>query len=298
MNITALGYVKVESPDAKEWEDFGPNILGLALADDAPAGTVLLKSDDRHHRISVEHGDRNRLKALGWEVASVDEFEHAIDSLGRAGVEARRGTDEDCEVSRVRGMVRFVDPTGFVHEIFYGQLVLPGSFRSGRGMSGFVTAGQGVGHVVLSAPDLEEAALFYRQVLGFRVSDEIDISPKLVFFHVNARHHSLAVGGVAGVRGLHHIMLQAKELDDVGITYDLCQERGVPITMALGRHTNDQMLSFYLRTPGGFDVEYGWGARQVNDEDWIVTTMTSASIWGHQVVDATPPGCMERVDRD
>lgn len=296
MNITSLGYVKMESPNAQEWEDFGPNVLGLALADQAPPGTVLLKTDDRHHRISIEHGQRNRVKALGWEVASANEFEHAVESLERAGVPAKRGTDEECGLTRVRDMVRFSDPSGFTHEVFYGQLDLPASFRPGRGISGFVTGAQGLGHVVLSVPDLDAAVGFYCHVLGFRVSDEVDGTPKLVFFHVNARHHSLAAGGFPGIRGMHHIMLQTKELDDVGLTYDLCQERGVPITMKLGRHTNDRMFSFYLRTPSGFDIEYGWDGREVDDRDWIVTSLATASIWGHQVVDPTPPGCMERVD--
>src|SRR5579864_7957713 len=64
---------------------------------------------------------------------------------------------------------------------------------------------------------------------------------------------------------LHHFMLQLQSLNDVGTTYDLCQAQEVPIVMKLGKHTNDHMVSFYLRTPSGFNVEYGWGAREVDD---------------------------------
>ena len=77
-------------------------------------------------------------------------------------------------------------------------------------------------------------------------------------------------------------IIQAKSLDDVGSTYYLCQDQKVPITMNLGRHTNDHMVSFYLRTPSGFAVEYGWGAREVDDGIWQVQLHTSGSIWGHQ----------------
>lgn len=63
--------------------------------------------------------------------------------------------------------------------------------------------------------------------------------------------------------------------------YYLCQNLQVPIMMHLGRHTNDHMVSFYLRTPSGFAVEYGWGAREVDDRTWQVQVHTSASIWGH-----------------
>jgi len=49
----------------------------------------------------------------------------------------------------------------------------------------------------------------------------------------------------------------------------------------MGRHTNDRMLSFYVRTPSGFSVEYGWGARTVDDRDWQVQLHRTGSIWGH-----------------
>jgi extradiol dioxygenase len=48
----------------------------------------------------------------------------------------------------------------------------------------------------------------------------------------------------------------------------------VPIARGLGRHTNDHMVPFHLRTPSGFEVEYGWG--------WQVQHHTQGSIWGHR----------------
>jgi hypothetical protein len=32
------------------------------------------------------------------------------------------------------------------------------------------------------------------------------------------------------------------------------------IAQTLGRHTNDRIVSFYARTPSGFEVEFGFGA--------------------------------------
>ena len=66
-------------------------------------------------------------------------------------------------------------------------------------MSGFVTGQQGLGHVVLVVPDLIEAMEFYKKILGFTVSDEIDLfGNRVVFFHVNPRHHTLALMGIPG----------------------------------------------------------------------------------------------------
>ena len=71
-------------------------------------------------------------------------------------------------------------------------------------------------------------------------------------------------------------------MDDVGSTYDLCQNQGTPIARTLGRHTNDHMVSFYMQSPSGFEIEYGWGARVVDDSTWQVQFHTAGSIWGHK----------------
>ena len=79
---------------------------------------------------------------------------------------------------------------------------------------------------------------------------------------------------------LNHFMLQVTELDSVGITFNLVEEKGIR-TGKLGRHTNDHMFSFYMETPSGFNVEYGWGGREVDDDHWEVQHYKEASIWGH-----------------
>jgi extradiol dioxygenase len=243
-------------------------------------------------------GERNRLECLGWEVANAEDFERAVAELRAAGVAVTPGTDEDRTRAQVRDLVSFTDPAGLRHEIFWGQLVEPGSFHPGRAMSGVVTGEQGLGHAVLVVPDRDEAVRFFRTVLGFSVSDEIDMwGNTVVFFHVNPRHHTLALIGMPGVRGLHPLMLQANELDDVGTAHDICADQGIPLAMTLGRHTNDRMFSFYLRSPSGFEIEYGWGAETVDDPDnWVVTHMRSPSIWGHRPGEAGMPECIEPVE--
>ncbi len=70
MLVRALGYVGVASPDAKEWLEFGPEVLGMEAVE-AAGGSVLLRIDDADHRLAVHHGERNRmLYAGGWDVAA------------------------------------------------------------------------------------------------------------------------------------------------------------------------------------------------------------------------------------
>lgn len=71
-------------------------------------------------------------------------------------------------------------------------------------------------------------------------------------------------------------------MNDVGSAYYRCQDQRVPITSTLGCHTNDHMVSFYVQTPSGFQVEYGYGGRLIEDAAWEVQLHRSPSIWGHR----------------
>jgi extradiol dioxygenase len=293
MTVRALGYLGAESPNAKEWLDFAPNILGMQAVEPTP-GRVQLRMDDHDHRLALYEGEHNRLLYLGWDVGSREGLEQFMSDARRRGLPYAEGSEEDCAERSVLGLVRVTDPVGIEHELYYGLKVRPKSFQPGRPLAGFVTGEQGLGHAVLIVPDGAAAEAFYLDVLGHQKSDEIHTFLDLNFYHCNRRHHSLAMAAMPGMRGLHHVMVQLADLDDVGIAYDLCRQQGLPIAMTLGRHTNDRMVSFYVRTPSGFDIEYGWGAVEVDEQSWTVAKYRQTSVWGHEMADM-PPGALEQV---
>ena len=57
--------------------------------------------------------------------------------------------------------------------------------------------------------------------------------------------------------------------------------------MDFGRHSNDQMFSFYVVTPSGWPIEVGWGAIAVDEETWHVIHHSVPSSWGHEI--SLPP---------
>ena len=101
------------------------------------------------------------------------------------------------------------------------------------------------------------------------------------FLGCNPRHHSLALAPFPAEAGIVHLMVETASLDDVGRAMDRCARRGAPVSASLGRHANDEMVSFYVRTPGGFDIEYGTGGRLVDDATWVCRETTAISLWGH-----------------
>ena len=291
--VTQLGYLGIGVSNMAAWERFATQTLGLQLGEQDDDGTVFLRMDEYHHRFALYPSGNDDITHVGWEVADEHALHDITEQLRAAGTTVTPGTPDEAQARRVVELITFDDPSGIPTEVFYGPMQSYNDpFVSPRPISGFVTGNMGLGHIVVAVDDLDESITFYRDVLGLRISDFIQIERppgnkfRMAFFHCNPRHHSLAFMAMTPTKRLNHFMLQAQSINDVGSTYDLCQEQGVPIVRALGRHTNDHMVSFYLQTPSGFQVEYGWGGREVDDDTWQVQQHTSGSIWGHHAVPA------------
>jgi len=297
-NVTQLGYLGIGVSDVEAWEQFATHILGLQNNGRDDDGALFLKMDEYHHRFALHPNGNDDVQYVGWEVADEQALQAMCAQLQAAGVHVTPGSSALATARRVVELITFNDPNGIATEIFYGPLVnFDAPFASPRAISGFETGTQGLGHIVLGVNDVDESLHFYRDVLGMRISDFIELPRghrlgrqlSLTFMHCNPRHHSVAFGEIPVPKRLLHFMLQAKTLDDVCSTMYLAQDRGIPISSSLGRHTNDHMVSFYMRSPSGFEVEYGFGARTIDDATWKVQQHYSGSIWGHRGMASAPP---------
>lgn len=300
--IQSLAYLGITTPSHEQWATFGPDILGLELAPRREDGTVLLRMDDAAWRLALHPGEKDDVAYIGWNVPDERSARAMAKRLADHGTEVTDGTPELAGERAVENLLWFTDPFGLRHELSWGRDHRPATFRPGRPLSGFRTGEQGMGHIVLLVPDLARADAFFSGVLGFRLSDRIVIDGKLQirFYHVNGRHHTLAIGEVPGVTGLQHLMLEVGSLDDVGNALDLCERDGVPLALTLGRHVNDLMTSFYLHTPAAFQIEYGWGGVAVDDLTWESRTFDRFSIWGHHQPEASkalPPALITRIEQ-
>lgn len=285
--ITQLGYVGIGVKDSRRWREFATSILGVEIVEESAEGTLYLRTDEYHHRFLLHPGGNDDLAYVGWMMPTTEAMDQLRTRLSAAGVRVQEGSQKEMDERKVLAMVHFEDPNGVRLEAFWGlQVRSEEPFRPSRPIAGFNAGNLGLGHIVLKADNIQETVAFYRDVLGLRVSDYIDytVGPhtfRLAFFHCNPRHHSIAFGELPMPRKLHHFMLELQSIDDVGATYDLCQERDIPLASSLGRHSNDRMVSFYMFTPSGFEVEYGFGGRLVDDATWVVQYHKTASVWGH-----------------
>jgi 2,3-dihydroxybiphenyl 1,2-dioxygenase len=231
----------------------------------------------------------------GWEVSDADTLDALRARLQAAGLAVTPGSATEASERAVRDFIRFKDADGNTLEAFYGATVRNDDpFCSPLGRGPFITGEQGLGHIVLQAEDYEAQVRFYTRTLAFKVTDynDVDIpglgpNAHLTFLHVNPRHHSLALGNFPIGRRFNHLMLEVSSLDDVGFAYERAKKSGAHILFDLGRHSNDNVFSFYVLTPSGWAVEVGWGGIHVDDATWHVTHHRATSTWGHRFMPPT-----------
>jgi 3,4-dihydroxy-9,10-secoandrosta-1,3,5(10)-triene-9,17-dione 4,5-dioxygenase len=246
--------------------------------------------DERAARIVVVPGESDGVVAVGWEVRDRPALLRVQETLQSAGVAVEPLPQDEADARRVEEAITFCDPTGTTIEVFHGAVLDHSPVVTPFGAR-FVTGAQGLGHVVLPATDPIAAFGFYTDVLGFlsrgawRLPAPPQFGPvRIRFLGVNERHHSMAIvpSMHEGAPGLIHVMVEVDSLDTVGLALDRVNTEGFQLSSTLGRHTNDKMVSFYVRAPGGWDIEFGTDGMRVDEKYYTAEEITADSYWGHQ----------------
>ena len=292
MAVSELAYVILKVQNPTEWSKFAQDILGFkAVPRDDESGTVYLKMDDAPFRYMVEPADEDKFFAPGYLMASQQDYEDQITTLTNAGIEVKRGDSQEAKRRAVAEFASFDDPSGNHVEICHSRDG-GAAFEPGAGVSGFVTNDMGLGHLVVPAPENEATEKFYTELMGFGISDDLTLPPpaenlpdqRILFLHANnPRHHTLGLYNFPHPINLIHLMVEMKTMDDVGYCMDRVKQAGLHIFASLGRHSNDEMVSFYFFAPGGFGIEVGFDGLTI--EDWskfTPTKSTSGDYWGHE----------------
>lgn len=292
MGIANLGYVIIDSQDPQAWAEFGETVLGFKTADRKDdSGACYLRMDDAAYRYMIRPAEADGFYACGYEMSSEADFTAQVDKLTAAGVSVKAGSDAEAAQRGVAAFARCVDPSGNTLEFYHGREA--GSpFTPGAHVSGFVTGEMGLGHVVLPAPENAVTENFYRELMGFGISDDLTLPPpaenlpdqRILFLHAdNPRHHTLGLYNFPSPTGVIHLMAEMQNMDDVGYCMDRVKQAGLHIFASLGRHSNDEMVSFYFFAPGGIGIEVGYDGKQIHDwSKFTPTKSTSGDYWGHE----------------
>ncbi len=291
MGIKALAYVVIATTQAEAWDRYMTDVVGVMRAGNAGNGAALYRIDERPFRFWIEKGPEELLVAAAYEVDNADTLAEVAGKCRAAGREVVEGSAAEAAARGVRSFIRTSDPAGNGLEFFHGDSRDDVAFVSPAGVSGFVTGEMGMGHAVFAAPNFEECHAFY-QAIGFHDTDiprfhfsdaPDDPGMGFAFMHAdNGRHHSLAIGEMPqSPPRCVHLMLEMKTQGDVGKCYDRMRIAKVAESASIGRHVNDQTFGFYMKTPGGFDLEIGADPLVIDPATWVPTAHLQPSEWGH-----------------
>lgn len=291
-DISNLGYAVFGVSDLARWESFAVDLLGFRAGRRLDGRMLALRMDDHEQRVVLEQGTDDDLRAAGWQFDTEEELDAFVEQVRAKGVQVERCGEDLARERRVKKLYRCADPVGYHHEFYFGPSRTHSVGASSSPLftgRGFLTGPLGIGHLLPKANNYKESVDFYHQVLGLKISDYIveELAPGIVvdatFFHTKTgRHHSLATGVIPSQKILNHFMVEVQDMDDVGRAYDRCVQAGYPMALELGHHPNDKMFSFYVVSPSGFAIEYGWGGIVIDDRNWQVISYDKLSDWGHK----------------
>lgn len=287
MPIHSLGYLRLESTDLEAWKTFAGDFLGLMPVAGQADESLRYRMDSYPPRLVVAPGAEDRATAIGFEVLNERDLARVVGAVEGAGIKVSAGTEAECDERRVTGFARFDDPGGNPVELFYGPVLDHVPVRLPT-VSSFVTGDLGMGHVIVTGEDGRALLDFYTGVLGFYERNTMGGRNRTVWFlSSNDRHHTLGVTSAPGRGRLLHLMVEAATFDDVGLALDRAEKYGIPLMHSLGKHTNDEMVSFYVYSPERYAIEFGFGGLSVRGEQ-PTYEITAGAYWGHKFF--KPPG--------
>jgi catechol 2,3-dioxygenase-like lactoylglutathione lyase family enzyme len=126
-----------------------------------------------------------------------------------------------------------------------------------------------IGHVALYVTDVERSTQWYKDILGFEVSDEYqdDMMPGgAAFLRCNRDHHGVALFKASEKNpvgaGLHHMAFEVPTLDDVVRAPAHLRKHNVEVDFD-GRRRAGVQIAVEFRDPDGHRLEIYWGIDQI-----------------------------------
>ncbi|MFT3797138.1 VOC family protein [Microbacterium sp.] len=219
-HVSHIGFVV---PDIAAAEAFYCRVLGMKRHSVLPDGRVRLGWGEGHHVIDLSEGDKT-LAHYGFEVrdeggldgirARLTEAGIPFDPLDPADVDEAVGTPDGIAVT---------DPDGTtVH--FHSEVRRHGenSADTGRRPIKFQ-------HTTVGTVDVAPMATFYTDVIGFRISDQLD-DGNFAWLRSDRDHHTLAIVRVGRSGDIDHYSYDLSEWEDFKTWCDRLTELDVPVS--------------------------------------------------------------------
>ena len=203
---------------------------------------------------SLKHGDSFGIDYLNFGVTSLDRLEALYDRLKAAGAGLMSGIEE---MTTPGGGVGF-----FLRDPHDRRLRITADATENADAGREFARPTKVSHVVLNSPDLAATEAFYRELLGFRLSDYY--VKRMSFLRCSADHHS--IGLQQNVHSsVNHVAFEMPDIDSYMRGIGRLKKMGHVPTWGPGRHGPGNNPFAYFVSPSGFVIEYTCELDQIDE---------------------------------
>jgi catechol 2,3-dioxygenase len=277
--ILRLQHVQIRVPDLELCTAYYTEVLGL-IETAHEENRVFLKCWDEHehHSVVLRQAPTYGLDHRSFKVAELEDLDHSTERVEAWGIPVKRyGTGE---LGPGWGdAIRFDAPSGHTVELGFGMEkvgnMLPLFNPPPRPGNLVGIAPPRLDHIFIMAEDVDEATRFYREVLDFRLTEQIianDGHQIATWLERSHTPHDLAM--VTGPNGaLHHFAFWVDDWNAVREAADLLAFNGVNIDVAPTRHGVTRGHTTYFFDPVGNRNEVFTGGYWV-DPDFEPITWT------------------------
>ncbi|MBA4789703.1 MAG: VOC family protein [Rhizobiales bacterium] len=242
LRISRLAFATFGSPDPAQLADYYASVIGLSAAARVD-GSVHLASPDGDTGVLLEAGEGPACTGLAFETAADVPLEDVARWLGARGIASALRSDPLPGIART---LRFTDFKGTRIDLF-NTPVPARATPAGGGI-----APRKLGHVAFYVDDIQQAVAFYRDILGFRVSDWME--DFFVFMRCGPDHHTCNFISSAN-RGMHHMAFELADWAHVKTACDVLSRSDIKVTWGPGRHGPGHNIFTYHRNPQNQIIE-------------------------------------------
>ncbi len=297
--ILRLSHAEVRVPDLELAVAYYVEVVGLVeveRTDDEHGARAYLKGWDehQHHSLVLVRASTYGLDSVGFKVQHADELDALQARIEAAGVATTRHAPGDLAAGSGE-IVRFRAPSGHVVDLEHGQVQVgngipklnpPVGPEDRTGMSP-----PRIDHIFLMCEDVDAASAFFRDVLEFRLTEQIvsdDGHQLAAFLERSHSAHDLAfLTGPDG--GFHHVAYWVDDWSALRDGADTCAYHGVTVDAGPVRHGATRGCGLYFFDPAGNRNEIYTGGYWFDPDDepttWTESEMGRAIFYSRGQVD-------------
>jgi len=242
--VFQLGYVALGTPDIERAKQHYLQNLGMtevALGDD---GSVYLSVGYNHHDLVLRPAAQKALLHVGFQLKPHITAADFARDVRETGLAATVKTDSQPGVAE---LVEVEGPGGLVIQFYDAiEASVPGFKQTGA-------SPVRLGHVAIINPEGDKVIAFFKDFLGFVLTD--DIAGIANFLTCNREHHVVNLVKAPESR-VHHIAFELRDSSCHGIAADALRAAGVNILWGPSRHTAGHNIASYHHDPDRVMVEF------------------------------------------